>query len=90
MIIERKDAIKFGYDPAIHPQPRDSETGSETTPAEMVDLSFSIHNASRLGIETKENVNLTSPHKLSFLTVVTKLVKSPRALTVLFITLIYG
>jgi hypothetical protein len=89
MIIERKDAIKFGYDPAIHPQPRDSETGSETTPAQRVDLSVSIRNASRL-IETKENVNLISPHKLSFLTVVTKLAKSPRALTVLSITFIYG
>jgi hypothetical protein len=47
MIIERKDALKFGYDPAVNPQVLDSETGSKTIPTEKGDLSGSE-------IETKE------------------------------------
>jgi hypothetical protein len=96
VIIERKDAIKFGYDPAIvskNPQIPDSVTGQETTSPENDDLSASTLHASRSDVETKENSTLvpsTDAHKLSFLNVATKLVKSPRALTGLLFTFVYG
>jgi len=93
MIIERKDAIKFGYDPTIvskNPQIPDSETGQESaSQADNDDLSSSTLHASRSDFENPPTPS-TDGHKLSFLNVVTKLVKSPRALTGLFFTFVYG
>jgi len=94
MIIERKDAIKFGYDPAIvskNPQIPDSETGQET--ASQTENDASTLHASRPEVETKDNSTLvpsTDGHRFSFLNVVSKLVKSPRALTGLLFTFVYG
>ncbi|VDC00288.1 unnamed protein product [Peniophora sp. CBMAI 1063] len=76
LIIERKDAIRYGFDPALVLEEQDAEKSENDAPA-IDDAQGSVN-------DTRERVS-SSP-----LAVIVKLAKSPRALTALFCTFIWG
>ena len=86
LIIERKDAVKYGVDPAAEP-------GVEGPAAvEVIDNSEPIKkdDDSAPTIPDVEPGQLVKTPHLTFMGVMKLLAKSPRALTVMFCTLIYG
>ena len=86
LIIERKDAVKYGVDPAQEP-------GVEVEAT--VELALSSEKAkkdgsSALAVQESDPAESHTPPILSLTGVIKKLAKSPRALTVMFCTVIYG
>ena len=76
LIIERKDAIRYGFDPAL--VLREDDSGKSQTEAQAVESTQGSVN------DAQERVS-SSP-----LAVIVKLAKSPRALAAFFCTLIWG
>ncbi|KZV61838.1 MFS general substrate transporter [Peniophora sp. CONT] len=75
LIIERKDAIRYGFDPALVLEKNDAETQAESSAVEEIHAPIN---------DAQDRV------ALSPLAVIAKLGKSPRALAAFFVTLIWG
>ncbi|EKM60730.1 uncharacterized protein PHACADRAFT_133462 [Phanerochaete carnosa HHB-10118-sp] len=85
LIIERKDALKYGVDPAAEPEPDDSEqTAQQENP---VPETRAEDDKSATG---ERAMQLPDRPQLSLIAVVRKLATSKRALTVMFGSAIYG
>lgn len=86
LIIERKDALKYGMDPA-----QEHSAEAEATVELAVNAETAKENDSSLPVS--QGSDLGELHKapvLNLMGVITRLARSPRALTVMFCTVIYG
>lgn len=91
-IIERKQALRYGVDPAAPssppPRPELASPDSVAVPQEILHT----HSGEKRGDVQEVNAPTTTAKtkQLSLIGVFKILIKSPRALTVIFNTLIYG
>jgi DHA1 family solute carrier family 18 vesicular amine transporter 1/2 len=92
IIIERKHAIQWGYDPAAVPVNRgnrDSDAKRSTLPLDTTTKS-EIGKGEEVAISPPSNRPVDGEKKLSLSAVISKLSKSHRALTALIIIFTYG
>ncbi|KAF4623451.1 hypothetical protein D9613_002041 [Agrocybe pediades] len=97
LIIERKDAIAWGYDPAALPKPKMEEKEETPSIAASGNLSVSSHVDVNDISATRDQESAvselpppTTQVHLSLLSVIIKLFKSSRAVAALFIIFAYG
>ena len=83
IIIERKDALKYGHDPAFIdvPSPPDSEEGSPTEGNEQTRGE---------NTEPRTADAIQSPTRISSLQVLIKLGRSPRAMIAIVLSVLFG
>lgn len=89
-IIERKDALRWGYDPSALPAPSPTDE-MEQSPQDASSTAATDDSrpSQASGIDLTPEVNNEKP-PLSLLALFIKLCKSSRALTALGCTLVYG
>lgn len=95
LIIERKDALKWGVDPPASSSSKKEhiELGDVTTKSEKDGGSISRESAPRAVMEVPSASTAIAPIRhapLSLIGVVRKLARSPRALAVMLNVLVYG
>lgn len=101
LVIERKDALLWGIDPAVDTPDTSpnivTETSEEISNQNLRTISDEISRNSEPKVDRTDNQSVRpeavvndSPRRLSLVSVISRLFRSYRALAALFIVLVYG
>ncbi|KAI0047288.1 MFS general substrate transporter [Auriscalpium vulgare] len=91
LVIERKEAVRWGFDPAAVVAAIDSESGPASSEGSMPVVAVGLDGAGVVDVGVAAQTELMPPAiRLSSMKVLGKLARSSRALTALVNSLIYG
>ncbi|TFK76705.1 MFS general substrate transporter [Pluteus cervinus] len=93
IVIERREALKYGHDPAAWTPAKDPELASEKTDPEPTSAKAEIKGDAQIPSTSASAVvvgETPPPRTLTLVEVIVELTKSPRALVSLFLALTYG